>query len=89
MAGLEDAGEHAVVQGRDGARILAVDGGEEAVDILDRTGAVAGDAGVGLDRDDRRLGDAGRDESVDVPDWTPPVVEAAEAAVSRDLHHHP
>ena len=72
VTGLEDAREHAVVEGGDGARILALDRGEEAVDVLDRSGAVAGDAGVGLDRDDRRLGDAGGDVSVDVADRVAP-----------------
>ena len=89
VTGLEDPGEHAVVEGRDGARILSVDRREDAVDALVRTGGDPGDAFVGVDDHDRNLGDAGVDESIDVADGTTPVVIAAQQAVARDLHHRP
>ena len=89
MTGLEDAGEHPVVQGGDGARVLALDGREESLDVMVRAGRDSSDALVGFENDDRHLGDTGLDESVDITDGTSPIVEAAKAAVPGDLHHRP
>ena len=56
VAGLERLPQHPVVEGRDAARVLAVDRGEDRVELDVRPEADAGDALVGLDEDDRHLG---------------------------------
>ena len=86
MAGLEDVVEHSVVEGRDGARVLAVDRGEDAVHLVVRPEPDALEADVGLEDEYGHLGTVVRHHSVDVTDDATPVVVGRQASVSGDLH---
>ncbi len=89
VPGLERPAQHPVVEGGDAARVLALDGGEDAVDLHVRSEADAGDALVGLDHDDRHPDEALGVHAVGVADRASPVLDRGERPVSRDAHGSP
>ncbi len=89
VPGLEHEGEHAVVQGGHGARVAALQGREDAVDVGVRAEADAGQAAVGLEQHDRDLRDAVGDDAVDVAHWAPPSVDRGQAPIPGDSHRAP
>ncbi|MNC49371.1 hypothetical protein D3C75_985450 [compost metagenome] len=56
MAALEHLGQHPVVESRDGARVLVLDGGKDAGDVHMLAQPHAGQAAVCLQQQDRHLG---------------------------------
>ncbi|CAM5675699.1 hypothetical protein STENM36S_09322 [Streptomyces tendae] len=85
VTALEGVGQHPVVERGDGAWVLPVEGGEDPPGLAVCAEAHSGEPAVGLDQQDRDLGDALGDEAVRVPDGTPPVVRRGQAPESGDL----
>ena len=86
VPGLEGVPQHAVVEGGHGARVLAVDGGENRLEFHVRPQADAGDPLIGLDDDDRHGHDAVDVDAVGVTDRSTPLLRRRQGSVPGDAH---